>query len=294
MIPRAGEPDAQLAGRHQEPLDRGHTGVEPHGVALPVPPELHGCSGRSRRDVDRDRGSGEVFIERRVVRPPEERLSCQAVRTSEPAVLDQSFDAWNRHVLDPATVGGIAGPTNSFDVLRWPGVVREADRDAAPLVAESLSLLEQTADDLNEARIREGARIHEMISARCHALTEQVATVRARLPEVTARIRDKVLERVNQLGAQVEPERLEQEIALLAYKMDVEEELDRLGSHVTETLRILDLDEPAGRRLDFLMQEMNREANTLSSKSQDVETTRAAVEMKVLIEQMREQVQNVE
>ena len=109
-----------------------------------------------------------------------------------------------------------------------------------------------------------------------------------------ARIQARTAERAAQLGVTVDAERLEQEIALLACKMDVEEELDRLGSHVTEILQVFDSKEPAGRRLDFLMQELNREANTLSSKSQDVETTRAAVDVKVLIEQMREQVQNIE
>ena len=148
--------------------------------------------------------------------------------------------------------------------------------------------------ELNESRAREGARIHEMLRSRCEALQQCVALMRARLPELSARIKARVAERVAQLGAQVDPERLEQELVLLAYKMDFEEELDRLGSHVTETMQVLDSKEPAGRRLDFLMQELNREANTLSSKSQDTETTRAAVDIKVLIEQMREQVQNVE
>jgi uncharacterized protein (TIGR00255 family) len=191
-------------------------------------------------------------------------------------------------------LGGSPAPMNTLELLRWPGVVREAERDLEPVFGEALELLRETVAQLNESRAREGARIREMLQSRCEALVEGVALVRARLPEIGARIRARVAERVAQLGTQVDPERLEQELVLLAYKMDVEEELDRLGSHVTETLRVLDSGEPAGRRLDFLMQELNREANTLSSKSQDVETTRAAVDMKVLIEQMREQVQNVE
>ena len=190
--------------------------------------------------------------------------------------------------------GGTAGAPDPLDVLRWPGVIRETERDISPLAAEATLLLRETAADLNDARAREGARIREMLAQRCEALRDIVATLRAKLPELAARIRARVAERVAQLGTQVDPERLEQEIVLLAYKMDVEEELDRLGSHLTETLQVLDSTEPAGRRLDFLMQEFNREANTLSSKSQDVEMTRAAVDMKVLIEQMREQVQNVE
>ena len=195
--------------------------------------------------------------------------------------------------IDGMIAGGTA-PPSALDVLRWPGVIREAERDITPLAGEALALLGETVAELNESRAREGARIRDMLAQRCEGLRELVAAVRARLPEVTARIRARVLERVAQLGTQVDAERLEQEIALLAYKMDVEEELDRLGSHVAETLQVIESREPAGRRLDFLMQEFNREANTLSSKSQDVETTRAAVDMKVLIEQMREQVQNVE
>ena len=193
-----------------------------------------------------------------------------------------------------AIAGGAVAGLNPLDVLRWPGVIRDTERDVTPMVTATIELLKETAADLNDARAREGARIRDMLVQRCEGLRELVATVRARLPEVSARIRSRVLERVAQLGTPVDAERLEQEIALLAYKMDVEEELDRLGSHITETLQVLDSKEPAGRRLDFLMQEFNREANTLSSKSQDTETTRAAVDMKVLIEQMREQVQNVE
>ena len=199
----------------------------------------------------------------------------------------------NAHEVD-RMLGGSPAPINVLDVLRWPGVVREAERDLEPVFGEALELLRETVAQLNESRAREGARIREMLQSRCQALVDGVALVRARLPEIGARIRARVAERIAQLGTQVDPDRLEQELVLLAYKMDVEEELDRLGSHVTETLRVLDSGEPAGRRLDFLMQELNREANTLSSKSQDVETTRAAVDMKVLIEQMREQVQNVE
>jgi uncharacterized protein (TIGR00255 family) len=191
-------------------------------------------------------------------------------------------------------LGGTRGTVSVFDVLRWPGVVRDPHRDLAPVAAEALALLEETAAGLNESRAREGARLRDTLLSRCEALRERVATVRARLPDVRERIRSRTAERAAQLGVAVDPERLEQEIVLLAVKIDVEEELDRLGSHVTEILQVFDSKEPAGRRLDFLMQELNREANTLSSKSQDVETSRAAVDIKVLIEQMREQVQNIE
>jgi uncharacterized protein (TIGR00255 family) len=193
-----------------------------------------------------------------------------------------------------ALAGAAAAPLSPLDILRWPGAIRDSDRDPSPVLAETISLLRETISDLNDARAREGARLRDLLRQRCELLAQQVATVRARLPEISARLRAKVAERVAQLGVQVDAERLEQELVLIAYKMDVQEELDRLGSHIDETLQALDSKEPAGRRLDFLMQELNREANTLSSKSQDVETTRAAVDVKVLIEQMREQVQNIE
>jgi len=193
-----------------------------------------------------------------------------------------------------ALVGAASAPMSPLDILRWPGAIRDADRDPSPVLAETISLLRETIGDLNDARAREGGRLRELLRQRCELLAQQVAAVRTRLPEVSARLRAKVGERVAQLGVQVDAERLEQELVLIAYKMDVQEELDRLGSHIDETLQALDSKEPAGRRLDFLMQELNREANTLSSKSQDMETTRAAVDIKVLIEQMREQVQNVE
>jgi len=193
-----------------------------------------------------------------------------------------------------ALAGAASAPMSPLDILRWPGAIRDADRDPSPVLAETISLLRETIGDLNDARAREGGRLRELLRQRCELLAQQVATVRTRLPEVSARLRAKVAERVAQLGVQVDPERLEQELVLIAYKMDVQEELDRLGSHIDETLQALDSKEPPGRRLDFLMQELNREANTLSSKSQDMETTRAAVDIKVLIEQMREQVQNVE
>jgi uncharacterized protein (TIGR00255 family) len=214
------------------------------------------------------------------------------------AVLELNQPLIEQLVARAAEVATIAGaaaaPVDPLDVLRWPGVIRETERDVTPIVAAVAELLRETAADLGDARAREGARMRDLLIHRCEALRELVAMVRTRLPEVGARIRSRVQERVAQLGTPVDAERLAQEVVLLAHKMDVEEELDRLGSHIAETLLVLDSQEPAGRRLDFLMQEFNREANTLSSKSQDAETTRAAVDMKVLIEQMREQVQNVE
>ena len=189
---------------------------------------------------------------------------------------------------------GAAGTIDAVDLLRWPGVVRERERDTAPLAAAAQGLLAEALMAFQASRANEGERIAEMLSTRARAMQRITRQVVARLPEVHARIRAKLQERLAALTGEGNPERLEQEIAMLLQKMDVAEELDRLQSHVEELSNALAAEEAVGRKLDFLMQEFNREANTLSSKSQDVETTRSAVELKVLIEQMREQIQNVE
>ena len=189
---------------------------------------------------------------------------------------------------------GAAGTIDAVDLLRWPGVVRERERDTVPLVAAAQGLLAEALMAFQASRANEGERITEMLSTRARAVQRISRQVAARLPEVHARIRTRLQERLAALTGEGNPERLEQEIAMLLQKMDVAEELDRLQSHVEELTNALAAEEAVGRKLDFLMQEFNREANTLSSKSQDVETTRSAVELKVLIEQMREQIQNVE
>ena len=183
---------------------------------------------------------------------------------------------------------------NVLDVLRWPGVLRDDSDAGEEVVAAALALFATTLTELSAARSREGGRLRGLLETRCVGLEGLVANVRTRLPEVHARIRARLDERLAELQANVDRDRLEQELALLLQRLDVDEELDRLTGHIVEIRRVINGSEAAGRRLDFLMQELNREANTLSSKSQDLETTRSAVDMKVIIEQMREQVQNVE
>jgi uncharacterized protein (TIGR00255 family) len=189
---------------------------------------------------------------------------------------------------------GSAARIDVMELLRWPGVVRDGTRDTTPMYAAAHALLGEALTDLAHFRDSEGGRLRDALEQRCAGLVELAAKVTERLPEVRARTRAKVLERIAQLVSDVDHDRLEQELAMLAQRQDVDEELDRLRGHVTEVRKTFTIQEPAGRRLVFLMQELNREANTLSSKSQDIETTRAAVDMKVLIEQMREQVQNIE
>ena len=193
-----------------------------------------------------------------------------------------------------AAQAGAAARIDTLDLLRWPGVIRDGTRDHAPMIAAAHALLADALAELARFRDSEGGRLRDALEQRCSGLIEFAARVTDRLPEVRARMRTKLLERIATLVADVDHERLEQELAILAQRLDVDEEIDRLRGHVTEVRKTFAGQEAAGRRLDFLMQELNREANTLSSKSQDIETTRAAVDMKVLIEQMREQVQNIE
>jgi len=192
----------------------------------------------------------------------------------------------------PDTLAG--NPVNLFDLLRWPGVVDQPEVEAEPLIAAAVDLLSETLTSLAEMRASEGSRIDEMLTSRCDEILDIAASVEQRMPEVLAAVRTKQKERIDKLDVDADPARLETELALVAQKLDVDEELDRLKSHISEIRKVIKSDEPVGRRLDFLMQELNREANTLGSKSADTETTKAAVDLKVLIEQMREQIQNIE
>ncbi|MEJ2621641.1 MAG: YicC family protein [Candidatus Thiodiazotropha sp.] len=188
--------------------------------------------------------------------------------------------------LDPSMRSG--------DLLRWPGVLEEEERDYTPVKAQAMQLLETALDSLIDNRLREGQRLGVIIRQRCDALEAEVGRVRGLMPDVLESVRSRIKDRLNEVLDELDETRVEQEMVLLAQRLDVDEELDRLETHIEEVRRVLGSDEPIGRRLDFLMQELNREANTLTSKSNNVEVTRSAVEMKVLIEQMREQVQNLE
>ena len=186
------------------------------------------------------------------------------------------------------------GAADPLDVLRWPRVIEDVEKDLGPVEAAAMDLLEEALRELCATRRREGERLAQMLLERCDAIEKLVFEARIRLPEIRAALRERTLDKLGQLDVETDADRVEQELVLLAQKMDVEEELDRLDTHIEEVRRVLATDGAVGRRLDFLMQEFNREANTLASKSQSSESTRIAVELKVLIEQMREQVQNVE
>jgi len=193
-----------------------------------------------------------------------------------------------------AKLAGSAAEPDLVRMLAWPGLIIEQRLDFESERTRALDLFDVCIDDLSAARAQEGRAIVDMLEPRLAGILEQVAIVRQHLPEVRRALQARFEERLESFGQDLEPGRIEQEVVLQLTKLDVDEELDRIEAHVAEIRRVLGLDEPVGRRLDFLMQELNREANTLGSKSVAIETTGVAVELKVLIEQMREQVQNVE
>jgi len=183
---------------------------------------------------------------------------------------------------------------NSMDVLNWPGVVQEVQPDIKPVYAALEKLLRQALEELIKNRLREGERLATILQQRCESMQQIVNQTRENMPQIQQRYREKIQAKLAELTSQIDHDRMEQELLHFLQKMDVEEELDRLDCHLKEIQEVLLRDEAVGRRLDFLMQELNREANTLGSKSVDITSTQASVELKVLIEQMREQIQNIE
>ena len=185
-------------------------------------------------------------------------------------------------------------PINPLEVLAWPGVLVADAADPQALNAAALELFGEALAQLREGREREGADLARLLEERLDGILLEVATLREQIPNMLGLQRQKILDRFAELRLELDSQRLEQELVMLAQKSDVAEELDRLSTHVGEVRRVLKAGGAAGRRLDFLMQELNREANTLGSKAYDPRSTQAAVNLKVLIEQMREQVQNIE
>lgn len=209
------------------------------------------------------------------------------INTEAVATLLAATNSIEQQMLGPLSF-------SALDVLAFPGIQQEQDIDKEQLSLGISALVEQTLAQLVEAREREGAQLKLLIEERCAKMLIFIVAASKRMPEVLLLIRNKLKDRITELVAQPDFDRLEQELVLLAQKLDITEELDRLETHIAEVLRVLNQKDPVGRRLDFLMQELNREANTLGSKSTDKEMTKIAIELKVLIEQMREQIQNIE
>ena len=256
-----------------------------HELALRLPEELRAIEPALRERVAQKVSRGKIDLVMRF-RPA---AGGRAALRLNGGLLDQLARA-----ARDLEAGFPALRTEFTELLRWPGVVEEDAIDHAGLQAEALALLDATLAEFVAAREREGEKLAAVMRERVDGIERIVAQVRAWLPEIRAALRARLDAKLADLKLPLDPGRLEQEVVLNLQKIDVDEELDRLGSHVAEARRVFALPEAVGRRLDFLMQEFNREANTLGSKSVDARTTQAAVELKVLIEQLREQVQNLE
>lgn len=259
-----------------------HRFLEPH---LRLPESLRELEGPLRELLRKRLSRGKVECTLRFV--PEE--SAQKLQVNQ-AFVQQLLDA----TAEVEQLMPVSESLNPLDILRWPGALQDSRLDMEQVKNEALRLFKSALDDLVAGREREGKELADMIEQRLVSIANVVAEVRSKLPQILENQRNNLKAKVTELADDLDPQRLEQEIVLLAQKADVDEEMDRLNTHVQEVRRVLKQKEPVGRRLDFLMQELNREANTLSSKSIVTDTTQSAVELKVLIEQMREQIQNIE
>ena len=255
-------------------------------VVFRMPEELRPLETRLRERIGERIGRGKLECSLRL------SLTAQEGRgiTVDPSLTRQLAEA----AADIAAAAPAASPASVGDLLRWPGVIRQSPPDPTLVEGPVLELLDEALDDFIATREREGARIAELVESRGGEIAAIVAGVRERQPALVERARQRLRERLSEIMEKVDSDRVEQEIVIFATKLDVTEEMDRLDAHVAEVHRVIKHKQPVGRRLDFLMQELNREANTLGSKSTDTDTTRASVDLKVLIEQIREQIQNVE
>ncbi|MDZ7750701.1 MAG: YicC/YloC family endoribonuclease [Gammaproteobacteria bacterium] len=254
-------------------------------ITLRLPEELRHLEPRVRRRVADRLRRGKVECQLRL------QLASDVAALSLNIDLVKNLAHLSRQVDEQVFS---SSPVSSMDVLRWPGVIQTPPAAVDDMEPDVLACLDEALDELVATRDREGRRTEELLVERLEAMSPHVTLVRQRMPQVIAETRTRLRSRLEELQGELDQQRLEQEIVYFANRIDVAEELDRLDTHMDEVRRVITTGGEAGRRLDFLMQELNREANTLASKSAASDTTQAAVEIKVLIEQMREQVQNVE
>ena len=252
---------------------------------LRLPEQFRGMETvlRERLRKKLQRGKVEVFL--KFATNP----SAVSHMTVNKPLAQQLIDAAN-WVTDTAA----SGELNPLDILKWPGVMEAEEADMDQVQKELLTAFDQGLTDFVDARASEGANLKTMIDSRLESILTQVSLVKEHMPAIMTWQKERIRSRLEEAKVEIDEARLEQELIYLAQKTDVAEELDRLQSHVSETQKIMKKGGACGRRLDFMMQEFNRESNTLASKSINAEITNAAVELKVLIEQMREQIQNIE
>lgn len=259
-----------------------HRYLEPH---LRLPDSLREVESAIREALRNGLSRGKVECTLRLSEPSSE--SALQVDHGRAQQLIHAAEQIAQQIKQPAAL-------NPLEVLAWPGVLSAQSVDSQELNNAAISLFNKALEQLKESRGREGADLARLISERLDAIHTETSVLRELVPEMLEAQRQKILTRCQELQVEMDPQRLEQELVLQAQRSDVAEELDRLATHINEVRRVLTAGGAIGRRLDFLMQELNREANTLGSKAIDPRSTQAAVNIKVLIEQMREQVQNIE
>lgn len=255
-------------------------------VGLRLPEELRALEGEVRNRVAARCARGKIDCTLRYEAP---------AGTGSALAVDTGFA---RQLIAAAEqVGGMlanSAPINPLEVLRWPGVLESTQTDSDARTRRLLQLLDSALAQLVEHRDREGTKLKALVLERCSSMRGLTVSLRTRVPEIIDQLKARHAAKIQEIAGSADPARIEQECALLLQRLDVAEEIDRLETHLAEVARVMEHDQPIGRRLDFLLQELNREANTLGSKSAHVDTTGASVEFKVLIEQVREQIQNLE
>ncbi|MDQ7074351.1 MAG: YicC/YloC family endoribonuclease [Gammaproteobacteria bacterium] len=255
-------------------------------ITLRLPEELRELEPQLREQVGKRLKRGKVECNLRFKANEELSDTLQVNEAAAKALLHAC------HQLEGQMMN--AARLNPLEILNWPGIIKPQATDLRAVKNATLDLLSVSLDDLIATREREGERIDAMLQSRHRLIAELSQRIAMQRPAIQEKMRNKLRSRFNELNLEPDNGRLEQELVYLAQKQDIDEELDRLNAHLKEVDEVLQRQEPVGRRLDFLMQELNREANTLGAKASDVDTSGASVELKVLIEQMREQIQNVE
>ena len=260
-----------------------HRYLEP---SFRLPEAFRELENRFREALRKQLKRGKVDVSMRL-QPIEKAAQSFEISEEMAQAVNEAANHINRMLDNPAHI-------NALDILRWPGVLSVQEQDYSPAKDAAVSLFEQTVAELSSVREREGERLRPLFEDRLKTMGDLVSNVRTRMPALLEAQERTLRERFEKAKVELDSERVAQEMVMLAQKSDVAEELDRLDAHIGEVSDTLRSEDAIGRRLDFLMQELNREANTLSSKSIDAGVTRIAVDLKVLIEQMREQVQNLE
>ena len=256
-------------------------------LSFKYPEFLRSSEHAFRKVLNQKLARGKVAVFIRFFPSPDTSLSELSINQS----LVQQLTACGEQI---SALTSLKNDVSVRSLLSWPDVVLQKPTDTSSLNDAAHALLESTVDKLMNARLREGQAMQQVLSDKSDTINQLVAQIRAHVPTINQHLHDKLNNRIADLNIEHNPERLEQELAIQLQKVDITEELDRLDAHMDEFSRVLSLSEPVGRRLDFLVQELNRESNTIGSKSISNVTSNASIELKVTIEQMREQIQNIE